>query len=97
MIGYQDLLVLLGIGVFLFGAKRLPDLARSLGQSMKEFKKGVGGAAEEESPKPESPVASPAPSSRTCPACKTPLQPDWTHCPKCGAAAPQGSLPMPPT
>lgn len=33
--------MLLGIGVFFFGAKRLPELSRSLGQALSEFKKGV--------------------------------------------------------
>jgi sec-independent protein translocase protein TatA len=31
-------LILLGVGVLLFGAKRLPDAARSLGKSMRIFK-----------------------------------------------------------
>jgi sec-independent protein translocase protein TatA len=31
--------------VFLFGAKKLPDLARSLGKSSSEFKKGVSEGA----------------------------------------------------
>ncbi len=94
MLGYQDLLILLGIGIFVFGAKKLPELARSLGQSMKEFKKAVAGQGEEESPKPESPTttASATP-SRACASCKTPLQPEWTHCPRCGAAASQSSTP----
>ncbi len=35
----EILLVLLAILV-LFGARRLPDLARSLGRSLSEFKKG---------------------------------------------------------
>jgi sec-independent protein translocase protein TatA len=33
------LLIILLIILVLFGAKKLPDLARSLGQSMKEFRK----------------------------------------------------------
>ncbi len=91
MLGYQDLLILLGIGIFVFGAKKLPELARSLGQSMKEFKKAVAGQGEEESPKPESPTttASATP-SRACASCKTPLQPEWTHCPRCGVSILQG-------
>mgnify|MGYP003431767686 FL=1 len=40
-LGYQELLLILVIVLILFGAQRLPDLARSLGGSIKEFKKGV--------------------------------------------------------
>jgi sec-independent protein translocase protein TatA len=38
-LGGPDLLIILLIILVLFGAKKLPDLARSLGQSMKEFRK----------------------------------------------------------
>ena len=41
-LGAQELLIILVIVLVLFGANRLPDLARSLGSSVKEFKKGVG-------------------------------------------------------
>ena len=34
-----DLLIILSIVLILFGAKKLPDLARSIGQSMNEFRK----------------------------------------------------------
>ena len=40
-LGYQELLIILVIVLILFGAARLPDLAKSLGSSVKEFKKGV--------------------------------------------------------
>ena len=40
-LGSQELLVILVIVLILFGANRLPPLARSLGSSMKEFKKGI--------------------------------------------------------
>jgi sec-independent protein translocase protein TatA len=40
-LGYQELLIILVIVLILFGASRLPELARSLGSSVKEFKKGV--------------------------------------------------------
>ncbi len=39
-IGWTEILVILCVILLLFGAKRLPELARALGQSLKEFKKG---------------------------------------------------------
>ena len=52
-IGYQELLVILLILVVLFGANRIPDLARSLGSSFKEFKKGISEVKEEVTKKDE--------------------------------------------
>lgn len=49
-LGYQELLLILVIVLILFGAQRLPDLARSLGSSVKEFKKGVTELKDEASP-----------------------------------------------
>jgi sec-independent protein translocase protein TatA len=49
-LGYQELLIILVIVLILFGANRLPELARSLGSSMKEFKKGMNEANKEETP-----------------------------------------------
>ncbi len=40
-IGAQELLIIFGILVLLFGATKLPALARGLGKSVKEFKKGM--------------------------------------------------------
>jgi sec-independent protein translocase protein TatA len=50
-LGYQELLIILVIVLILFGANRLPELARSLGSSVKEFKKGVNEAQKDETPK----------------------------------------------
>jgi len=43
-IGFGELLVILAIVLIVFGAKRLPEIARSMGQSVAEFKKGVENA-----------------------------------------------------
>ena len=40
-VGFPELLVILLIILLLFGAKRLPEIARGLGKSIHEFKKGV--------------------------------------------------------
>ncbi|MBN2621583.1 twin-arginine translocase TatA/TatE family subunit [candidate division WOR-3 bacterium] len=40
-IGWQEILLILLIALLLFGAKKIPDLARSLGKGIKEFKKGI--------------------------------------------------------
>jgi len=40
-LGATELLLILGVIVLLFGAKKLPDFARSLGKAKGEFKKGL--------------------------------------------------------
>ena len=42
-----QLLIVLIIVLVVFGAKRLPEIGRSLGSSAREFKKGVSGDADE--------------------------------------------------
>ena len=46
MPGTPELLIILVIAVLIFG-KRLPDIARSVGKSITEFKKGVSDAKDE--------------------------------------------------
>ena len=60
-LGGPELILILFIVFLLFGAKRLPDLARSLGQSIKEFNKakeeGLAAKTEGEKPKTEQAAA----------------------------------------
>ncbi|HEX8458703.1 MAG TPA: twin-arginine translocase TatA/TatE family subunit [Pyrinomonadaceae bacterium] len=47
MIGTQELLIVLLIVFVLFGASRLPQLAKALGQSKRAFKQGLDEADDE--------------------------------------------------
>ena len=45
-IGTTELLVVLGIVVVIFGARRLPELGSGMGKAIKNFKAGVSGKDE---------------------------------------------------
>lgn len=47
MIGYGELIVILCIVLILFGGKKLPEFARSLGKGIREFKKACSEDTEE--------------------------------------------------
>jgi TatA/E family protein of Tat protein translocase len=44
-LGMPEIIILLVIVLLLFGPKRLPDLAKSLGKSITEFKSAIKGDA----------------------------------------------------
>ncbi|MBM4406625.1 MAG: twin-arginine translocase TatA/TatE family subunit [Chloroflexi bacterium] len=50
-IGWVEGLIIFGILIFLFGATKLPAMGRAIGQSIKEFKKGVRDADDEKAEK----------------------------------------------
>jgi sec-independent protein translocase protein TatA len=62
-IGPMEIVLLLLLALLLFGAKRLPEIGRSLGSGMREFKDSVSG---DKKPEPETrselppPVAAPS-------------------------------------
>ncbi len=68
--GPLEIVILLVIVLLIFGPKRLPDLGRSLGRGMREFKDSVTGKDDDEpariaksEPAPAEPAA-PAPAER---------------------------------
>ncbi len=48
--GHWELLIVLGVVLLLFGSAKLPKLARSLGSSVTEFKKGVKSGGDDDDP-----------------------------------------------
>ena len=73
--GATELLIVLGILLFLFGATKLPQLARSMGQASKEFKEGLKEGGQQQ------PVEGP------CPFCQVEVAPESKFCPGCGKPA----------
>jgi sec-independent protein translocase protein TatA len=47
-LGLPEIIIILAIVLLLFGAKRLPEMARSLGRSSREFKKGMKEGADDD-------------------------------------------------
>lgn len=48
MIGTTELLLILCVALLLFGGKRLPELAKSLGRALQEFRHASQGSYREE-------------------------------------------------
>lgn len=50
-LGPMEIILILLIILLLFGAKKLPELARGIGQAAREFKKGIQEEEKKEEPK----------------------------------------------
>jgi sec-independent protein translocase protein TatA len=48
-VGPVELLIILAIVVLLFGSKKLPEVARGMGEAVKEFRKATRDEPEDES------------------------------------------------
>ena len=48
LIGTTEILIIAGVVVLLFGAKKVPELARGLGEGLREFKKSAKAISEDE-------------------------------------------------
>jgi sec-independent protein translocase protein TatA len=56
-IGPGEIVLLLLLALLLFGAKRLPEIGRSLGKGMREFKDSVSGVTKDDDrPQLEPPI-----------------------------------------
>jgi sec-independent protein translocase protein TatA len=59
-LGPAEILIVLAVFLLLFGAKKLPDLARSLGRSSTEFRKGLKEGEHDSGENEATPVANTA-------------------------------------
>ncbi len=79
-LGGGELMVVLVVALVLFGAKKIPEFAKGLGQAMKEFKKAssdvsneISNAMNQEPPPPSStPAKPPATPETAAPAATVP-------------------------
>ena len=80
--GPLEIVILLVIVLLIFGPKRLPDLGRSLGRGMREFKDSVTGKDSDDEPprlaKTESAPAEPTPTPSAEPTPTPPAEPTAT-------------------
>jgi sec-independent protein translocase protein TatA len=63
-IGISGLILILIVALLVFGPKRLPEMGRSLGKGMREFKDSIAGKDDDETPEltqSTTPAETPAP------------------------------------
>ena len=53
-LGAPELIIILAIVLLLFGGRKLPELSRSLGTSMRELRSGLNGGGNEKNDKEKS-------------------------------------------
>ena len=60
------IIIIVGLGVLLFGADKIPKLARSMGEAKKQFEAGSRGDSSPQPPQEQTPPATPpaAPTSQ---------------------------------
>ncbi len=53
-------LIVLAIILLLFGGRKIPELAKGLGEGIRSFKEGMSGASQAQAAPPPTPTAAPA-------------------------------------
>ncbi len=63
-IGFQEIVLILALALLIFGPKKIPEIARSLGKGFREFKQSTSGimdSVNQEIRQPVQPAQPPAP------------------------------------
>ena len=71
-LGWPEIIIILVVLLLLFGAKRLPEMGRSLGRGMREFKEAVTG---NEPPEPAKEQLNSTPATQPASTTEAPSQP----------------------
>ncbi len=50
-LGFQELLIILAVAVLLFGGKKIPEVAKGLGEGIRNFKKALNPDDDQNKPK----------------------------------------------
>ncbi len=89
-INLEELLVLAVLAFILFGPQKLPEYAETLGRFIAKIRQASNEITREVQnpfqypPPSEQPHPSAAPSYDACPACRQPVNREFTFCPGCG-------------
>jgi sec-independent protein translocase protein TatA len=86
-IGIPGLILILVVALLVFGPKRLPEMGRSLGRGMREFKDSVSGNKDDDQPAAELSPPNAVQSAGFCSSCGAPLTVGAQFCASCGTAA----------
>lgn len=63
-LGWPEILIILFVALLLFGGKRLPTLAKDLGDGIRSFRKSLSGDGDSDSAKIPEPEEKPSASSK---------------------------------
>jgi sec-independent protein translocase protein TatA len=84
-IGIPGLILILVVALLVFGPKRLPEMGRSLGRGMREFKDSISGNDKDaQEPAELSSSAPAAGAAGFCTSCGAPLATGAQFCASCG-------------
>jgi sec-independent protein translocase protein TatA len=95
-IGISGLIVILVVALLVFGPRRLPEIGRSLGKGMREFKDSIAGSQEQESrpepglldrsEEPRAAIEADEVGRRYCTDCGVEARAEDRFCSSCGAS-----------
>lgn len=74
-IGAPEVIIVLVIALIILGPKKLPQLGRSLGSGMREFKESIGGGAKHDDDPAELASTSDEPAAKAAPAAAKAAEP----------------------